>query len=412
MALLKDSALQERHSKREDPGNEGGAAVEAQENEMENVVVNIVRQSVSPLSHATPHSAKAMPQKQSASGDYDTSHHFCGSISTPLSVDKGWRGSLLPDDRTDNLPDKGNQSLEQENFDGGFRHGLNSPAASINSREEFLDDVSSKNIRLQADTGLSEHIPEVIPQDFIHSASSTTRLSFDQDASTVDTFHRADETQHFSSPGDSDSFDWRDEESPIVQARYKSKRRSSAFFAHQRPSRLLETPSPVEDSLEESPEGPSNWNNENSTQHQLTSLEENSVETDHLEELMTAKDFRLPLPPGFQPIATPDLGGDETDESVDESESADCLLEPIYEDLEDSQTTKNFPGSAMVGLETNYRRLQLENKRLRERLQSKARTYDFQIGPFRHAFETVSFFYRRHALVTFDYILTPSFVVS
>jgi len=205
-------------------------------------------------------------------------------------------------------------------------------------------------------------------------------------------YEQASEPSQLLSPCDSDSLDWRDETSPtVVPAKKKSKRRSSLFLNHQFPSRQLESLSPVKhsDSPASSPnQSPEKWTNE---------YEDSTLPGQNLDDTFIIMDEPSAVDPiassaGFLTIdAEPFFYNEEEEDDehnispvhfVDEMLAVrdDNLLQ-IVDEEGDPKTIEEWKATC--------KRLHQQNQQLRKRLQSKLKSYDFQIGPFRYAFESV-----------------------
>ena len=346
----------------------------------ENTIVNIVRQSVSPLPHATPGVDTKYVHPPETSSDDETSRQ---------SYDRTAQNPVLTDNLmlSDGPPDKDGASSPQENIgvNKEFYEGcLNSPQFSFNLKETLMvkSEITQASESLIAGTTHQEDSIIGTSPSFIQSATA-----YDDDINDDNILDRGEEElQQMLSPScDSGSFDWRDETSPIIQKSYKSKRRSSLFLAHlHRPStRLLETPSPGKTSPQKTPTRRSSVEDDN--------YDENATDFfNQLEEPTESASSHDSLTPGLQPTTSPTCEDNEDHEFFDGSLSElerEDFLESIHEETSENQSSNLTKVSEM---EINSKRLELENSRLRESLQSKTRSYDFQIGPFRHAFETVS----------------------
>ena len=338
----------------------------------ENSVVNIVRQSVSPLPHATPSAETKVIYRQISSDDETGRQSYSGTSQSPESAGD----SLLSND----LPCNDDVSIPQENIDADqklHQHCLNSSRILIDSNETLLIKPESNQVSLIVGSSREDDTFGVSP-------TATAEQDDIIDDNSID--KEEEELQQMFSPS-SDSFDWRDEASSIVQKSYKNKRRSSLFLAQRhRPSRLLKTPSPVKTSPEKSPTRLSSVQDDIYDEHARDVLNQ-------LEESTESVKSHNRLSPGFQPTVSPACEDNNDHESIDGSVSElgrEDSLKPIHEKTSENQSANITQDNEMEELQINNKRLELENSRLRESLQSRTRSYDFQIGPFRHAFETVS----------------------
>jgi len=349
-----------------------------QENEE---IVSITRQSVSPLSTCTSQTPLSLSKSRRDSSNVLDS-------ATPITDENGtdWKNHFLSPDNfsTTALAVKSSAEAIGKNQKAGSSHDdgfisdtdADSCTPTAHTKAESLGgNVDNTTTQLNDADNLLDATPDFSQKTTQNRETNDSEENDSNNQSTenldLQSFDEEKETENTSTCDDS-SFDWRDEISPMVKAKYKSKRRSS-FLLPRRAPRFSDSPVT---SISES--------SANSPVPTLTPKRGSGTSSNDDELLSGRGETSCHAVTSSPTLLAPKIGISPTRSRLVDMPSSHYNLGPISEDLSDA------PENQMQMLKLKCTRLDMENERLRARLASKSKKcYDDQILPFRTVFEEV-----------------------